>query len=185
MASVEQPPETVRRVVLVGFMGSGKSTVGVLLASRLGWSFLDFDDEIERRAGASVADIFREKGEAFFRVLEHEVGCDLLAGERVVLATGGGWPTAPGHMDALGPDTLSVWLDVSAESSVSRVRGRGRIRPLLEVADPVGRARLLLGERAPHYGSAELHLDSTRSTPEELADRILEHMRVSRREGER
>jgi shikimate kinase len=185
MESASGRPEAVRRIVLVGFMASGKSTVGALLASRLGWSFVDFDDEIERVAGASVADIFREKGEGFFRELEHEVGDGLLRKEQVVLATGGGWPAAEGRLDGLGSQTLTVWLDVSAESSVRRVAESGRTRPLLQVADPVERADRLLAERARYYERAELHLDATTSTPGQLVDRIIEHLRVSRREGRR
>ena len=185
MESVSGPSTPVRRIVLVGFMGSGKSTVGRLLASRLGWSFVDFDDEIERRASSSIADIFRDKGEAFFRGLEHEVARELLRRERAVLATGGGWPAVEGRMEALGSDTLAVWLDVSAQSAVRRVRGSGQVRPLLQVADPVARAECLLADRAPYYGLAELHLDATASSPEQLAERVIEHLRVSGREGER
>jgi shikimate kinase len=166
-------------------MGSGKSTVGKLVASRLGWTFVDFDDEVERRAGSSIADIFRDRGEAFFRTLEHEVARDLLHRDHAVLATGGGWPALEGRMQALGNDTLTVWLDVSAESSVRRVKGSRRVRPLLEVADPVRRAERLLAERAPYYGLAELHLDATSSSPVQLAERVIEHLRVSGREGER
>ena len=165
-----------RRIVLVGFMGSGKSTVGPLLASHLGWSFLDFDEEIERRAGASVEDIFRTQGEPFFRGLEAEVAGELLRLDRAVLATGGGWPAVPGRMDVLAGDTLSVWLDVDADTSVERVRRGGRARPLLEVPDPVGRAKLLLSERASFYGRARLRLDASSASPAAIAERVLEHM---------
>jgi shikimate kinase len=185
MASASGRHEAVRRIVLVGFMGSGKSTVGALLASRLGWSFVDFDDEIERTAGARVEDIFREKGEAYFRNLEHEVGSELLGRDRVVLATGGGWPVAEGRLERLGRETLTVWLDVNAEDSVRRVGRSGRVRPLLLVSDPLERAARLLAERARYYERAELRLDTTTSTPAQLVDRILEHLRVSRREGGR
>ena len=160
----------------MGFMGSGKSTVGALLASRLGWIFRDFDEEIERRAGSSIADIFRSQGEQPFRMLEAQVGRDLLQSDGTVLATGGGWPVAEGLMESLGSDTLTVWLDVSAEASLARVRGGGPVRPLLDVPDPVQRAERLLRERAPYYSQAKLRLDATASSPAQLVDRILEHL---------
>ena len=165
----------------MGFMGSGKSTVGSLLASRLGWSFVDLDDEIERRAGAPVEEIFREKGEGFFRALEAEAGREVLRMERVVVATGGGWPAAAGRIESLDAQTLSVWLAVNAPTSIERVRRGGRVRPLLAVPDALGRAERLLTEREAFYERAELHLDACGSTPEQLAETILQHMEAASR----
>ena len=79
-------------------------------------------------------------------------------------------------MQDLSQDTLSVWLDVSAETAVERVRREGRVRPLLAVPDPVRRAESLLLERTPYYRLAKLRLDSAASDPERLVDRILEHL---------
>jgi shikimate kinase len=166
------PPAGTRRIVLVGFMGSGKSTVGSLVAARLGWSFLDFDDEIERRAGLSVEEIFRQRGEASFRTLEAEVGEELLRTERTVLATGGGWAAAPGRMEALDAGTLSVWLDVSAGTAVRRLREGGRPRPLLGVPDASEAAERLLEARRAWYGRARLRLDVEGASPEALAEEI-------------
>jgi shikimate kinase len=157
-------------------MGSGKSTVGSLLASRLGWGFLDFDREIERRAGASVARIFRDRGERWFRALEAEVGAEALGADRCVLASGGGWATVPGRLEGLGEHTLVVWLRVGAEVSLARLREAGD-RPLLEGPDPLTRARTLLQERVPHYQKAKLQLDSERASPEELARAVMDAMK--------
>lgn len=165
-----------RRILLVGFMGSGKSTVGPILASRLGWSFLDFDQEIERRAGLPVPEIFRRKGEGVFRELEAGVGKDALGADRAVLAPGGGWPAHPGRMEDAGADTLSVWLQVGPETSVARSRAGGARRPLLEVPDALGMARRLLDEREPYYALARLHLDSEAASPQALAEAILKHL---------
>ena len=88
--------DTPERVLLVGFMASGKSSVGKELASRLGWAFEDFDTAIEARAGRSVSQIFSEDGEAGFRRLELEVAEELLALRNTVVASGGGWPAQPG-----------------------------------------------------------------------------------------
>lgn len=165
-----------RRVLLVGFMGSGKSTVGRALALRLGWDFLDFDAVIEEEAGRSVSRIFRELGEERFRALESRVGRELLARERAVLATGGGWPAAPGRMEGLDPVTLSVWLRVSPEEAVRRARSQGDTRPLLQTEAPVERARTLLEARIPFYGRARLALDSEAAGPEALVRRIAREM---------
>lgn len=172
--------ESCRRILLVGFMGSGKSTVGSLLAARLGWAFFDFDAEIERHAGLSVEEIFRTLGEAHFRDLEARVGRTLLETDRAVLASGGGWP-APGRMATLDRDTLSVWLGVSPETALARTRLDGRARPLLQGADGLAKARRLLSARASSYGRAHLHLDTEATSPEELAERIHEHLEAADR----
>jgi shikimate kinase len=171
-----------QRVVLVGFMGSGKSTVGRLLASRLGWSFVDLDEHVEKREGASVEELFRTRGEAAFRALEREAGAAALAHPSTVLAPGGGWSLAPGRLDELPEGTLTVWLQVTPETAVRRATGHGRVRPLLGGADPVGRARELLREREGVYGRAALHLDAERASPSALAGAIVGHMSRSSRQ---
>src|SRR5690606_38832104 len=98
----------LERVVLVGFMASGKTTVGRLLAERLGWRHLDLDAEIEREEGRSVAEIFRAEGEAYFRRREAVTGERLLAEPRTVLTPGGGWAADPARLDRLPEGTLTV-----------------------------------------------------------------------------
>ena len=168
-------PETkIRRVVLVGFMGSGKSTVGRLVAERLGWRFIDFDEAIERREGRSVAEIFADSGEKYFRAVESDVGSEHLTRTDVVLATGGGWAARPGRLDALPEGTCTVWLRVNAETAVARARSDGGPRPLLETEEPVERARSLLTERTAYYSKAEHHLDTGGVPPDELAETIVD-----------
>jgi shikimate kinase len=162
----------VRRVVLVGFMGSGKTRVGRALAERLEWGFRDFDEEISTELGLSIPEVFQQHGEDFFRALEGRLGGELLKEEKVVLASGGGWPVAPGRMDCLPLHTLSVWLRVSAEEAVRRAREEGHTRPLLAVPDPVKRARELLEEREAWYAKAHMTVDSEGVMPEDLARRI-------------
>lgn len=162
-----------RRVVLVGFMGAGKSRVGREVARLLDWSFVDVDQEIEWRSGRRIPDIFRESGEAAFRALESSVTSELLSRPDVVLATGGGWPAFPGRMEGLPTGSLSVWLRITPEDAVARIRsGRGRVRPLLQVEEPLDEARRLLELREPFYGKADLVLDSHRSNPRTLARAI-------------
>ncbi len=165
-------PRPVRRVLLVGFMGSGKSTTGRLLATRLGWEFHDLDHVIEARSGATIPELFRERGEEGFRALEAQVAAEFLHRSEAVVVPGGGWPCRPGRMDGLGPETLSVWLQVEPQEAVRRVEDAGGGRPLLEGRDPEAAARRLLEERIPYYRKALVHLDTAGRTPEEVAELI-------------
>ena len=153
-------------------MGSGKTRVGQALARALGWSFRDFDQEVVARVGLPIPEIFRQHGEGFFRETESRIGVELLREKDVVLASGGGWPAVPGRMEGLGPRTFSVWLRVTAEEAVRRVREEGPTRPLLAVPDPISRARHLLAEREPYYAKALAAIDSADAEPEDLASRI-------------
>jgi len=172
LKSEKRTGDSFRRVILVGFMGSGKTQVGKALASRLGWLFRDFDQEIEARLGLPIPEIFRQHGEGFFREMEVLVGSELLGQEGVVLASGGGWPVVQGRMEGLPAGTLSVWLEVSAEEAVRRTRTEGSARPLLAVPDPVSRARELLQNRTAWYARARLAVDSEAAMPEDLARHI-------------
>jgi shikimate kinase len=168
-----------RRVLLVGFMGSGKSAVGQALADSLGWDFRDFDRVAEERAGKPVSRIFAEDGEARFRELEDHVGRELLELERVVLATGGGWPCVPGRMEGLDRETLAVWLRVDPETAVARSRRSRAGRPLLAVSDPLARARELLELRRPYYEKAHWSVDGEAGAPERVAARLADRLRTN------
>lgn len=140
-------------------MASGKSTVARELARRLRWTVLDFDEEIERRTGLSVAEIFRLHGETEFRLMEARLTDELAESEGVVLAPGGGWITQPGLLERLAPGAVVVWLRVSPEEAVRRAGGDAAHRPLLAGSDPVGRARQLVGEREHLYSRADFTVD--------------------------
>jgi len=164
------------RVLLVGFMASGKSSVGKELASRLGWDFQDFDPVIEARAGKSVSRIFEEDGEVEFRRLESGVAQELLARSDTVVASGGGWPAQPGSWKVVPEDTLSIWLRVSPEVAVRRASAEGSTRPLLDGEDATDRATALLIAREASYRRARYSLDSEQYGPVELAGEILNLM---------
>ena len=164
------------RVVLVGFMGSGKSTVGRRLAARLGWVFVDLDEAVEAATGTKVAEWFRTRGEHAFRQLEAEAGAAAAARARVVIAPGGGWSLVPGRLDGLPGGTLTVWLRIRPETAVRRATGTARVRPLLSGPDPAARARELLQEREPAYSRARLQLDADRASPTSLVDAIVTSM---------
>lgn len=169
-----------RRVVLLGFMAAGKTTVGRELAVLLGWRFLDVDQEIERRRGRSIPDIFREMGEAAFRAIEAEVASELVVDSEIVLAPGGGWVSGPMDLEALPPETLTVWLRISPEEILRRVSAAGdpgETRPLLRSADPLERVRTLLNAREPIYRKAALWVETEARSPHEIADEIARAVR--------
>jgi shikimate kinase len=163
----------LRRVLLVGFMGSGKTSVGRELAARLGWRFSDFDEAIERREGASVAEIFARRGEPYFREVERAVAERLLDEERIVLAAGGGWAAAPGRLSALPNGTASFWLRVTPDEALRRVSEQPGTRPLLRGTDPIEAASRLVAERSRWYAEATWTVDTDRSTVEDVSARIL------------
>ena len=169
--------ETIERVVLVGFMAAGKSTVGPLLARRLGWEFVDFDQVIEARTGLPISEIFRAQGEGAFRAMEARLTDEFGCARGVVLAPGGGWITNPRLLEALCPDSLVVWLRISPEEAVARALADDVHRPLLAGPDPLGKARLLLSEREPLYYLADAVVDVDGRPAEEIAFEIAGRIR--------
>jgi shikimate kinase len=158
------------RVVLVGPMGAGKTTVGRLLADRWGVPFSDTDDEVERVEGRSVSDIFVESGEEHFRALERAAVARALSGHPGVLALGGGAVMAQETRRAIGGRPV-VFLRVGLTDAAARV-GLGASRPLL-LGNVRGRLKALLDERTPVYESlAVAVVDTDGRTPEEVADLV-------------
>jgi shikimate kinase len=157
-AGAEETPIT--RIVLVGFMAAGKSTIGRDLAERLGWGFIDFDEEIERRTGLTIPEIFERHGARGFREMERLLTEELVTLHEVVLAPGGGWITQPDLLDYFGPETMVVWLRISPEAAVARAMRTITHRPLLaDAPDPIERARILIEEREPLYRMADFAVD--------------------------
>jgi shikimate kinase len=135
---------------LVGFMGTGKSTIGRLVARRLGFQLVDSDHEIEFKAGGTIAEIFAQQGEPAFRALEREFVESGHAATRTVVACGGGLVVQPGMREELQRRGVVVCLHASLPTVLERTR-RSRVRPLLEVEDPEDRIRRLYAEREPVY----------------------------------
>jgi shikimate kinase len=165
-------------VVLVGFMGAGKSSIGRRLAHRLGYRFEDLDRRIEKREGRRVASLFRERGEAAFRALECEEARAVSELSGVVVATGGGAFVQEATRALLQQRALTVWLQCSLEAALDRVRPDGS-RPLAGNREIM---RALLAEREPSYRLADLAVDTSRLTPREVVDRIVELIEGHERE---
>jgi len=161
-----------RNLLLIGFMGAGKTTVGRALAARLGWATVDCDDLIEARAGKTIAAIFAEDGEAHFRDLESEVTADLHHYQHTVITTGGGVVERPENLGHLRRAGRVIYLRARPETLYGRVRGSDH-RPLLRVADPEARIRALLASRAPSYEQADRIVDTDDLTIPEVVERIL------------
>jgi shikimate kinase len=151
------PGKGPERVVLVGFMGAGKSTIGPLLASRLGWAFVDLDTWIEERAGREIAAFFRQEGEASFRVLERDMAARAAKKRHLVIAAGGGAFAQPDTRDVLRQGAVTVWLRCDFATLLARIPPDGR-RPLA-----ANRAimQALLAEREPSYNLADVTVDAS------------------------
>jgi shikimate kinase len=162
-----------RNVVLIGFMGSGKSSVGRELAKRWGFHFLDTDSMIRHQCGKSIAEIFSSLGEAYFREQEFITLSKLLECHRSVIATGGGIVIQPRNLPLLGQLGITIWLKADQTTILERV-SRNKNRPLLQTPDPEGTIAELLEERAPLYQSAaDLIVNSSGLTHYEVAERVI------------
>lgn len=160
-------------IYLVGFMGSGKSTVGRVLADELGWSFFDLDDEIEREQGTTIATIFDQRGEPEFRRIENEAlhGCvrAVQAGRPRVISLGGGAFLNPENLDLVSNNGVSVWLDCPLPVIERRIAGFTH-RPLAR--DPQ-KLRHLYEARRAGYSRADFRLDIDDEEAAATAARIL------------
>ncbi|MEP6618219.1 MAG: shikimate kinase [bacterium] len=168
-------------VVLVGLPGSGKSTVGARLARQLGRDFLDFDVEISRRQAMSITDIFTQKGEPFFRALEHDLTEELRHQENMILAPGGGWVTRPETVALLRPPAALVYLRLSAGAALRRMGSKVDGRPLLQRPDPRGELERLFAVRRSIYESAEFVVDVEHLYPQRVTEQIIAQLGVGRR----
>ncbi len=169
-------------IILVGFMASGKSHVGRILAQRTGRPLADADTEITAQAGKSIDRIFAEEGEAAFRTLERRVIAELCAGDGRIISAGGGAFVDPDNRRVMLAAGAVFCLDAQPETIYKRLSGDvaaggQAVRPLLagdDAADPVGRIRELLAQRAAAYRQAHHCIDTDRLTPEQVAEQVLE-----------
>jgi shikimate kinase len=168
------PADEDAPIFLIGFMASGKTTVGRLLAERLDWNFVDLDKVIEDRAGTTVADIFAGEGEAGFRERETEALEQVAKRLKTVVATGGGAPCREENLETMLAVGRVFWLDVTPAEAVARA-GKVSGRPLLDgAADPVGAARRLLKTRKPFYARAHARIETDGRSAQEVVTGLLQ-----------
>ena len=168
--------EASRNIFLVGLMGAGKTTVGRQLAQRLGKSFHDTDQEIERRTGVRVATIFEIEGEAGFRAREAQAVAALAGVEDAVLATGGGVVLRPENRERLKAHGFVVYLRAQPRDLWARMR-HDRSRPLLQTDDPLKRLEDLFVARDPLYREvADLVVDTGRQSASTLVGQLLKRL---------
>ena len=159
------------QIVLLGFMGAGKSTVGPLLADILGWQFFDADQVLERRAGCTIAELFLHHGEAAFRRLEESTVAELLELNRTVIALGGGAleSASTRSLIASRPDLCTAFLDGPLETLLDRCNQSKTIRPLLQDRE---RIESRYTKRLPYYRLAMITVSTEGLTPQMIAREI-------------
>lgn len=167
---------TTDRIFLIGYRGSGKSTVGRLLAAKLGWHFTDADDEIEARVGRTIAEIFAQEGESGFRRRETAIMIELANRQHSVIACGGGVILEAINRELLHRAGTCIWLRCDVPTILDRIRsdeGSTR-RPALTDLPLESEVAQLLAEREPHYrSSAQLTIDTIGQSPEAVVSAIL------------
>lgn len=171
-----------RNVVLVGFMGTGKTAVGQELARSLGWTFADTDHAVESRTGRSIPQLFAEEGEPYFREQETEALKDLLVGQRQVVSTGGGAVLREANRQLMLEGGLVVALSADEATIVNRVSG-DRNRPLLQ-GDVAERVRILMETRRSAYTFAPLQIKTDELTIEQTAALIIGRLGETAGNGE-
>jgi shikimate kinase len=166
----------MKNIVLTGFMGTGKTEVGRILAKKLGYSFIDSDSEIEKTTGITIAAIFSGRGEPAFRDIESAVILSLSGHDKAVISTGGGSVLRQENIDNLRRKGVIVCLEASATTILGRTDGSDD-RPLLRAEDRLARIKEMLAERRPYYEKADIMVDTEGKSPMEIADEIMEEMR--------
>ena len=164
---------TTKNIVLVGFMGAGKTVTARVLAKRLGRVLVSTDEEIIRKEGRAITDIFRDSGEAYFRDVEQRTVRELSARSGLVIDCGGGVVLNKANLDALKAGGTVIYLKTSPEVVYARVKDQTH-RPLLNVDDPLQKIKDLLATRASFYAQADCEVVTDGKTAEEEAEEIID-----------
>ncbi|MFC1624064.1 shikimate kinase [Candidatus Omnitrophota bacterium] len=161
----------MRNIVLVGFMGTGKTAAGKKLAGRLNREFLELDEIIEDRVGLSIREIFEKKGEPYFRRVEKDIVREASDREGIVISAGGGAVIDEENFKNLKKNSVIICLGASPDVILERTKNLAT-RPLLNVPDPKKKIESLLKERAPYYKKADFCINTDNLSIEEVAERI-------------
>lgn len=174
-----------RHIVLVGFMGTGKTTIGNRLARGLGREFVDIDHEIERVSGMSISDMFRKYGETRFRSEEHLATVKLAARQGLVISTGGGWVLKEENVEALKPGSLIVWLTAPPEVIFQRVMRKKSSRPLLKnISSPADIAEMMAGRKPYYEKAADIAVDTGERSLRQAVEDIVYNYRLGSHSGQ-
>jgi shikimate kinase len=165
------------RIVLLGFMGAGKSTAGPLLARRLGWSFYDADDVLQRLTGRSIEELFNDHGEAGFRAMEAETAAQLLKEVRTVIALGGGAIESSDTRSLLqSGDTCTIFLDAPLQTMIKRCELSSTVRPVLKDRE---RLEERYSRRLPHYRNTTMTVSTEGLSPDVIVDVLVRRLTVA------
>ena len=162
----------MRNIVLIGFMGTGKTVVGRRLANILGFRFVDIDTIIEERESKTIFEIFKDKGEPYFRKLETQIINEVAGIPDSVITTGGGAVIHPQNRELLQKEGWLVCLTATPEIIHDRTRKR-RHRPLIQEGEPLKKIQSLMNERSKFYSGANLTIDTTPIKPDTIVKLIL------------
>jgi shikimate kinase len=168
----------IHNIALIGFMGTGKSSVGQLVAGQLHFTFLDTDHVIEARAGKSISDIFAQEGEPAFRALEKQIVSELVTRKKTVISTGGGLPANPDNLASIKTHSIVVCLWASPEKIWERVKNQSH-RPLLNEPDPLAKIRQLLADREPFYRQADVLLNTEMRSLKDVAQQVVHQFHLA------
>src|SRR5579871_4027605 len=182
--SDQKKAEKVRGIYLVGFSGSGKSTIARIIGEMLQWPFCDLDDLIVERSGLTIPVIFQQQGEAGFRVLESEALRAASAAEPFVVATGGGTVTRPENRNFMAGKGWIICLEAQPQTLLSRIQHQLKesdpkaIRPMLDAIYPLDQIRALKHTRQPVYSLADWTVHTDRLTSQQVAEEVVRAVQI-------
>jgi len=166
-------PVHIKNIFLIGMMGTGKSTLGVKLAEKLEWSFVDLDAQIEKRAGTSISEIFSKQGEEAFRDMESEILVEVCRNNHQVIATGGGIILRDKNRMLMKKQGYQIWLKATPETIFTRVKDNPS-RPVLGAVPTLEKIRSVLSQRETYYSKAPINMNTDAHSPEILTDWIIQ-----------
>ena len=166
----------MKNISLIGPMGSGKSTIGALLASKLDLDFIDLDEQIELKTGQKISEIFEQKGEDFFRTIESEILRDFSSKSDQIISTGGGAVQNEQNLKTLKESSITIYLKTSPKVLFDRIK-EDTSRPLLQTEKPFETICQLLKKRAANYEKADIIVVTDGKTTEEIVEEIIKNVK--------